>query len=71
LAVVTVEVPSISQLLKPVKSKPSHSHSNTSPVSNDRSNSARIAALERRMDHLEEIEKIVHDLNRKLKDIGA
>jgi len=71
LAVVTVEVPSISQLLKPAKSKPLHSHSDVSPASDDRSNSARIAALERRMDHLEEIEKMVHDLNRRLKDIGA
>jgi len=65
-----VEVPSILWLLKPAKSKPSHSHSDTSPASNDGSNSARIAALERRMDHLEKIEKMVHDLNRRLKDIG-
>jgi len=71
LAVVTVEVPSILRLLKPAKSKPSHSHSDTSLVSNNRSNSARIAALERRMDCLEEIEKMVHDLNRRLKDIGV
>jgi len=66
-----VEVPSISQLLKPTKSKPLHSYSDALPVSNNRSNSARIAALERRMDCLEEIEKIVHDLNCRLKDIGA
>jgi hypothetical protein len=68
LAVVTVEVPSTSQFLKPARSQPSGPRSDTSPASNDGSNAARIAALERRMG---ELEKMSDDHERRLKAIGA
>ena len=68
LAVVTVEVPSTLQFLKPACSQPLRPCSNTSPASNDRSNAARIAALERRMGKLE---KMLDDHKRRLKAIGA
>ena len=66
LAVVTVEVPPVSQFLKP--SQPSHSRSDTSQASDGGSNSARIAALEKKVD---ELQKMYHDHERRLKEIGA
>jgi len=68
LAVVTVEVPSTLQFLKPACSQPLGPRSDTSPASNDGSNAARIAALERRMGKLE---KMSDDHERRLKAIGA
>jgi len=68
LAVVTVEVPSTLQFLKPAHSQPSGPRSDTSPASNDGSNAARIAALERRMGKLE---KMSDDHKCRLKVIGA
>jgi len=68
LAAFAVEVPSVSRFLKPTHSQPSHSHSDTSQVSEDRSNSARIAALEKKVD---ELQKMHDDHERRLRNIGA
>jgi hypothetical protein len=60
-----VEMPSTSQLLKVPDGQSLKSHSDTLLVSNDRSNSARIAALEGRVYEIErrqnELEKLVKD----------
>ena len=61
-----VVVPSVSQFLKPADTRPSHSCSDTSQASDGRSNSTRIAALERMVGKLE---KIVHDHERRLKEM--
>jgi len=68
LAVIMVEVPSTLQFLKPVRSQPLCPHSDTLLASNDGSNAARIAALERRMG---ELEKMSDDHKCRLKVIGA
>jgi len=61
-------VPSTLQFLKPACSQPSGPCSDTSPASNDGSNAARIAALERRMGKLE---KMWDDHKHRLKAIGV
>ena len=48
-----VEVPAVSQLLKPMRRQDSSSRSAPSPASDDGSNAARIASLERRLAFLE------------------
>ena len=61
-------VPSVSQFLKPADARPSHSRSDTSQASDGGSNSTRIAALERMVGKLE---KMVHDHERRLKEMDA
>jgi hypothetical protein len=63
-----VEVSSPSHLLKPGHRQASHSHSDASPASDDGSNIAKIAVLERRQD---EMEKWVHDFDLRLKQLGG
>jgi len=68
LAVVTVEVPSVSQFLKPVHGQPSHSRGDASQASDGGSNSARIAALEKKV---EELQNMYHDHKCRLKELGT
>jgi len=68
LAAFTVEVPSILRFLKPTHSQPLHSCSDTSQVSEDGSNSARIAMLEKKVDKLQ---KMHNDHECRLRNIGA
>jgi len=68
LAAFAVEVPSVSWFLKPTHSQPSHSHSDTSQMSKDGSNSARIAVLEKKVDKLQ---KMHNDHECRLRNIGA
>jgi hypothetical protein len=62
------EVPGTSQLLRPSNRQARHSRSDASPASDDRSNAARIAALELRQD---EVEKKILELDSRLKKLGG
>ena len=62
------EVPRGSQLLKAAQRQPSHSQGDASPASDDSSNAARIAMMERRQG---EIEKHLQEFDRRLKTLGV
>jgi hypothetical protein len=62
------EAPATSRLLKPGHRQASRSRSDPSPVSDDGSNGARIAALETRQD---EVEKKLRELDLRVKQLGG
>jgi hypothetical protein len=65
---VTLEVPGASKQLNPAHRQVTGSRSDASPASDDKSNTARIAALENRQD---ELEKWMRDFDDRLKTLGA
>ena len=66
-----VEVPATSKYLKAKDQKASPSHTSASPVSDDGSNAARIAVLERKMEEVEKLKTLVHEMDLRLKKVKA
>jgi hypothetical protein len=70
-----IEVPAVSELLKPTCRQVSSSRSGPSPASDDESNTARIASLERRLAFLEadqlKLTKEVQELRLRIEKIDS
>ena len=66
-----VEVPAISKYLKVKGQKASPSHTSASPASDNGSNALRIAMLERKMEVVEKLKTLVHEMDLRLKKVEA
>ena len=66
-----VEVPAVSKYLKAKGQKASLSHTSALPASADGSNAARITVLERKMEEVEKLKTLVHEMDLRLKKVEA
>ena len=64
-------MPAVLKYLKVKGQKALPSYTSALPVSNDGSNAVRIAVLERKMEEVEKLEMLVHEMDLRLKKVEA